>query len=198
MAEEIRKKKKKKKSGRVGMILTIIIIVLLVGILAALMLQRGFGNAASTEIASVSGSSSDEFKMHYVGENKVEMPQLPSEEEAAAAEAEAKAEAAKNVKKLSGEGVYSDYARMVRLSDGAVLFTKKSKEKMYPASMTKIMTCILGIENVEDLDSEVTIKQEYIDAHYAEQASRAGFEPGEKVTYRDVLYGVMLPSGEEA
>ncbi|MBQ2626801.1 MAG: hypothetical protein IJG17_03385, partial [Eubacterium sp.] len=64
MAEEIRKKKKKKKSGRVGMILTIIIIVLLVGILAALMLQRGFGNAASTEIASVSGSSSDEFKMH--------------------------------------------------------------------------------------------------------------------------------------
>ena len=198
MAEEIRKKKKKKKSGRVGMILTIIIIVLLVGILAALMLQRGFGNAASTEIASVSGSSSDEFKMHYVGENKVEMPQLPSEEEAVAAEAEAKAEAAKNVKKLSGEGVYSDYARMVRLSDGAVLFTKKSKEKMYPASMTKIMTCILGIENVEDLDSEVTIKQEYIDAHYAEQASRAGFEPGEKVTYRDVLYGVMLPSGAEA
>lgn len=196
MAEK--KKKKKKKSGKVGMILTIIIIVLLVGILAALVLQRGFGNASSGEISEVSGSSADEFKMHYVGDNKVEMPQLASAEEEAAAEAEAKAQAAKNVKKLSGEGVYSDYARMVRLSDGAVFFTKASKEKMYPASMTKIMTCILGIENVDNLDGEVTIKQEYIDAHYAEQASRAGFEAGEKVTFRDVLYGVMLPSGAEA
>lgn len=196
MAEK--KKKKKKKSGKVGMILTIIIIVLLVGILAALVLQRGFGNASSGEISEVSGSSADEFKMHYVGDNKVEMPQLASAEDEAAAEAEAKAQAAKNVKKLSGEGVYSDFARMIRLSDDAVLFTKASKEKMYPASMTKIMTCILGIENVDNLDGEVTIKQEYIDAHYAEQASRAGFEAGEKVTFRDVLYGVMLPSGAEA
>ena len=100
MAEK--KKKKKKKSGKVGMILTIIIIVLLVGILASLVLQRGFGNASSGEISEVSGSSADEFKMHYVGDNKVEMPQLASAEEEAAAEAEAKAQAAKNVKKLSG------------------------------------------------------------------------------------------------
>ena len=188
-------KKKKKKSGSASIVITVILIVLLVGILAALILQRGFGGSHAIE--EVNTGSSEGFQMHYVGDNKVEMPDASAGEEEAEEEASGE-EAADEVKPISGEGVYSDYALMIRLKDDAVLFDKASTEKMYPASMTKIMTCILGIENVPEIDGEITIRQEYIDAHYAEGASRAGFEAGEKVTFRDVLYGVMLPSGAEA
>ncbi|MBR2187870.1 MAG: D-alanyl-D-alanine carboxypeptidase [Eubacterium sp.] len=197
MADQEKRKKKKKKSSTASVAFTVVMIVPLAAVLAALMLQRGFfGNSQAQPESSAASSSAGEFQLHYVGDNKVEMPQLPSAEEEKAAQEEE--QASKPVKQLSGEGVYSDNALMIRLSDDAVLFEKASTDRMYPASMTKIMTCILGLENVENLDEEVTIKQEYIDAHYWEQASRAGFEAGEKVTFRDVLYGVMLPSGAEA
>ena len=83
---------------------------------------------------------------------------------------------------------------LVDAGTGFKLAGKAEKEQMYPASMTKIMTAILALEKCPDLDEEtMTVPSDIFDAIYSEQASTAGFEAGEVVTVRDLLYGVMLP-----
>lgn len=68
---------------------------------------------------------------------------------------------------------------------------------MYPASMTKIMTTIVAIENLSDLNQEITVTNDMIANLYAQDATQAGFQPGETVQAIDLLYGVMLPSGAD-
>lgn len=71
------------------------------------------------------------------------------------------------------------------------------EQQMYPASMTKIMTTIVAIENLKDLDQEITLTNEMFEGLYEQDATQAGFQPGETVRAIDLLYGVMLPSGAE-
>ena len=68
---------------------------------------------------------------------------------------------------------------------------------MYPASMTKIMTTIVAIENLSDLDQQITLTNDMVADLYAQDATQAGFQPGETAPAIDYLYGVMLPSGAE-
>lgn len=80
---------------------------------------------------------------------------------------------------------------------GAVLGEENADESIYPASLTKMMTVLLAAENFDDLDASVTLDEELFSPLWAANASMAGFEPGEVVTVRDLLYGAMLPSGAE-
>lgn len=82
--------------------------------------------------------------------------------------------------------------------NGQILYNKKAKEKMYPASITKILTCIVALEMVDDLDKQVTITDSDVETVWETGASAANFTPGEVVTYRDVFMGAMLPSGADA
>ncbi len=80
---------------------------------------------------------------------------------------------------------------------GVVLGEENADESIYPASLTKMMTVLLAAENFDDLDASVTLDEELFSPLWAANASLAGFEPGEVVTVRDLLYGAMLPSGAE-
>ena len=93
--------------------------------------------------------------------------------------------------------LHSPCAILVRLSDKAVLMQKQSDEKIYPASLTKMMTAIVAIENLPDLQEKVELSSSIFQPLYKEDASRAGFLPGEKVRAIDLLYGALLPSGAE-
>ncbi len=79
-----------------------------------------------------------------------------------------------------------------------VLFRKDIDAPVPMASLTKIMTTILAIEKLPDLNTMGVIKTATINQMAARNASMAGFSAGEKVKYIDLLYGVMLPSGGEA
>ena len=57
------------------------------------------------------------------------------------------------------------------------------------------MTAILAIENTEDLEEIVQLPDEIFPPLYAQNASMAGFQPGEDVRLKDLLYGVLIPSG---
>lgn len=98
---------------------------------------------------------------------------------------------------LKSNQLFSNNAILVRLSDQKILFEKDSEEYIYPASLTKIMTALIAIENIEDLNTEITLQDEIFPELYDEKASLAGFLPGEIVPARDLLYGVLLPSGAE-
>jgi D-alanyl-D-alanine carboxypeptidase (penicillin-binding protein 5/6) len=91
----------------------------------------------------------------------------------------------------------SPNAILVRLDDHAILLRENSDEKIYPASLTKIMTAIVAIENLPDLDAKFELSQATFQGLTEADASEAGFEPGERVRAIDLLYGLMLPSGAE-
>lgn len=94
--------------------------------------------------------------------------------------------------------LYSSSAILVDMQSGMVLAEKNPDEKIYPASMTKVMTLLVAVENLPDLDATFTMTQAIIDPIYLAGASMAGFVDGETVTMRDLLYGAVVPSGAEA
>lgn len=94
--------------------------------------------------------------------------------------------------------LYSSSAVLVDVQSGTVLAEKAPDAKIYPASMTKVMTLLVAAENLPDLDATFTMTQAIIDPIYLAGASMAGFVDGETVSMRDLLYGAVVPSGAEA
>ena len=92
----------------------------------------------------------------------------------------------------------SGYGILIDLDSNTVIASKGGDEKIYPASMTKVMTLIVAYENLSSLDKTYTFNAEMLDELYLANASVAGFKAGETVSARDLLYGAILPSGGDA
>ncbi len=99
---------------------------------------------------------------------------------------------------ISPDKLNSSNAILIQLIDNTVLMQKNSGEKIYPASLTKMMTAIVAIENLPDLNKKIKLTEAMFEGLYEADASMAGFQPGEQVRLIDLLYGVMLPSGAES
>lgn len=95
-------------------------------------------------------------------------------------------------------GLTAQYAVAIDAKSGLVLYNKNMDERMYPASMTKVMTTIVAIEMIKDFNATTVITQSDIDTVWETGASSANFEIGETVTYNDLLLGAILPSGADA
>ena len=54
------------------------------------------------------------------------------------------------------------------------------------------MTAILAIENTEDMEVAITLPEKIFQELYEEEASMAGFQPGERARLKDLLYGILL------
>lgn len=93
--------------------------------------------------------------------------------------------------------VTSDYIYLYDQTTGQVLWDKGSKEIIYPASLTKMMTALIAIENVDNYDQQVLIDERIMAGLKEAGASCAGFNVGDIVTIRDLIYGTLLPSGAE-
>ena len=94
----------------------------------------------------------------------------------------------------------ASHAILVDLTTGESIAQRLPDERIFPASMTKIMTVLVAVESLTtaELETTVTMTAEIVDAAIAEGASRAGFEPDERVKLIDLLYGAALPSGADA
>lgn len=91
--------------------------------------------------------------------------------------------------------LYAQTAVLMDGSNGDVLFDKDSLVRMYPASTTKIMTVLLALESDIPLDQEVTIPQ--VAQNIPSDSSIVPVFAGEVMTFRDLLYGTMLKSGND-
>jgi D-alanyl-D-alanine carboxypeptidase len=91
--------------------------------------------------------------------------------------------------------VSADSAILIDAETGTVLMEKKPDRPYFPASITKIMTAHLALKH-GDLDDPITVSRK---AAYGIEpgSSSIALKPGEKVTLRDVLYGLMLRSANE-
>lgn len=84
-------------------------------------------------------------------------------------------------------------ACLIDAKTGYVIYGVDEHEKNYPASTTKIMTGLLAMENLK-LDDTVTVDQDAAEAG----GSQLYLNPGEEMTVEDLLYGMMLPSANDA
>lgn len=91
----------------------------------------------------------------------------------------------------------SDKYILYNMNDDNVLIEHNSDEKTQIASLTKIMTTIVAIENVKDYNKKITITKEMFN-DVAWDVATAGYKVGDKVTYNDLFYGAILPSGADA
>ena len=97
-----------------------------------------------------------------------------------------------------GSSIESNNAILIDVSNNVVLAQKRADEKIYPASMTKVMTLLVAAESVDDITATFKMTSTIIDPLYKEGATLAGFCPGEEVTLKDMIYGAILESGAEA
>ena len=94
-------------------------------------------------------------------------------------------------------GLYSSNACMICYEDGALILDQGANDIIFPASMTKMMTAIVAMEYLPDLDEQITVTHLMYDTLYLQEASLVGFDEGEVVTVRDLLYGALLASGAD-
>ena len=84
---------------------------------------------------------------------------------------------------------------LYNLSDDIKLYELNSNDKVQIASLTKIMTVYSLIEYVSDIKKEVVITEDAFKG--LNGYVQAGLKTGDKVTFEDLLYGIMLPSGAD-
>ncbi len=86
-------------------------------------------------------------------------------------------------------------AGVFRLADGKISYAQNLYEKLYPASTTKILTAYLAIK-YGDLNDIVTVSEKA--ATQASDSSVCGLIAGDQMSLRDLLYGLMMRSGNDA
>ena len=94
--------------------------------------------------------------------------------------------------------IKSEYGVLIDADTGEIIYQKNADAKIYPASLTKILTLLVAVENITDFNDTFQMTSEIIDPHYRADASMAGFAPEEIIPIRDLLYGAVLPSGADA
>lgn len=92
-----------------------------------------------------------------------------------------------------GPTVEGEAAIVMEASTGTVLYEKNADEQLYPASITKIMTALLAVEN-SSMDEQVTFS---MDAVYKTEGSGISRDVDEVMSMKDCLYGLMLESSNE-
>jgi len=88
-------------------------------------------------------------------------------------------------------------AILINAKNGEILYEYNAYDKSYPASTTKVLTALLALENENDYSKEI------IPSHYAIYSVPVGssiayFSEDEKLNFEQVLYGLLLPSGNDA
>lgn len=90
--------------------------------------------------------------------------------------------------------INSRAAIVLEKSTGTILYGKNENEQLKMASTTKIMTCVVVLENVADLSKIITVSKKAASIG----GSRLGLTINAQVTVKDLLYGLMLCSGNDA
>ena len=98
---------------------------------------------------------------------------------------------------LAYPAVNSQIVEIYDLAEDRIVYEQGAFDVTAIASLTKIATTLTAIETIADLDETVTVTKNILNTVYW-NASVAGLRAGDRLTYRDLLYASMLPSGADA
>lgn len=93
--------------------------------------------------------------------------------------------------------INSNNAVLYNLNDNKILYEKSKDQRVSIASLTKMMTALVAIENIEDLNKKVTFTKSDYDKLIAMDASASSLDNSKSYTYEDLLYGLILESGAD-
>ncbi|MDD6794008.1 MAG: D-alanyl-D-alanine carboxypeptidase [Clostridiaceae bacterium] len=94
---------------------------------------------------------------------------------------------------LDPNSLHSEGVTLMDASSGQILFSKNGDEQFFPASTTKIVTALIVLENVDNLDAEVTIGE---NPPFSD-GTLVGIKTGEIFTVKQLLLGLILESGND-
>lgn len=89
----------------------------------------------------------------------------------------------------------AETAILIDQKNGQILYAQDADKQMYPASTTKILTALVAVDQ-GDLDEIITVGNEVL--HIPIDSSKAGLSVGDTISLRELIYGLMLPSGNDA
>lgn len=96
-----------------------------------------------------------------------------------------------------GPAIGAQSAILIEANTGAVLYEKNIYEQMYPASITKLLTAYIAVQECE-LDEMVTFSREAVESINWWEDANMGVNPGAALPLQDVLYGILVGSANEA
>ena len=96
-----------------------------------------------------------------------------------------------------GLSMSAKHAMLLDLETNEIIAGSKYDRKIYPASLTKVMSLVVAVENVKDPKAKYKFTEKDIAPLVEDNASVAGFEVGESVTFEDLLYASILRSGAD-
>ena len=101
---------------------------------------------------------------------------------------------------IYSDNVISSHGILVNADTDTIVASKGAKERVSPASMTKVLTVLVAAEHIseEQLYDTFTMTIDITDYSFVNDCSNAGFLVDEKVPVRDLFYGTILPSGGDA
>lgn len=94
--------------------------------------------------------------------------------------------------------VNSNYLVLYNLDEDEIMFEKNMNEVTSIASLTKIMTTLVAIENIKDYDEKIILRASMFEGLKEANAYVIGLRELQQVTYNDLLYGMFLASGADA
>ena len=104
---------------------------------------------------------------------------------------------AEQVQIIPANSIQASHAALADLETGTIIASRRADEVIYPASMTKVMTLIVVVENLPDKDcltDTIRISRDIYEDMKRQGSSGIGLEPGEELTVESLLYALMLKS----
>ncbi|MBQ7378572.1 MAG: D-alanyl-D-alanine carboxypeptidase [Clostridia bacterium] len=98
---------------------------------------------------------------------------------------------------IADETTYSQYSIVVNASTGQVTASEQADARMYPASMTKVMTLLVAVEHLQhesSLQDKIKVSEEIRQNMVNQGSSGVGFDVGEELTVEGMLYATLLQS----
>lgn len=97
----------------------------------------------------------------------------------------------------AGPKIGAESAILMDVHSGAILYAKNIHEKLYPASITKILTALIAYEHCE-MDDIVTFSEEAVHSINWKEDANMGINAGDSITMEQCLYGLLVGSANEA
>ncbi|WP_456090045.1 D-alanyl-D-alanine carboxypeptidase family protein, partial [Oribacterium parvum] len=92
------------------------------------------------------------------------------------------------------EAIEAEGAVLLDANSGTVLYAKNEHNKYFPASITKVLTAIVVLENVENLETKISFSSAATKDNLEVNSTVIGAVPGDKLSVRDCLYCLLLHS----
>ncbi len=93
--------------------------------------------------------------------------------------------------------INSNNAILYNIDEDIVLYEKNKDQRVSIASMTKLMTALVAVENIDNLNAKVKLEKSDYDKLLIQDASGSSLKKDRYYTYEDLLYGLILESGAD-